>query len=317
LHNQWNYYIIKKLIRRKEKGRKMKNILVSPPIQKSIVLRIVIIIVTSLLYLPPLYSLFNCGAVFAQTGAESSLPETSSPTPFNQGRSLFNEGKYEEAIPHFEAMITLHPDHTESYFYLGQCYLQQGVIEYNHKNIFTAYSLFRKANEVAEQVIPLYQKGITEDPDNLDNYMKLGYIYEIRSQVPFIDEYKIARQYYLEGLTVLERLENNPLSNPPPSTSTPLRYDPYRSIKIYFHWRIGYLYWLKKDYSQAIDYLKKAEELSPQHIEVNYYLGLSYAKIGDEEKAQHYLSRVMELAPQSELAREAEKELGKINKDKG
>jgi TolA-binding protein len=43
-------------------------------------------------------------------------------------------------------------------------------------------------------------------------------------------------------------------------------------------------------------------------------LGLSYDKIGEKEKAREYLSRVIKLAPQSEFAQEAEKELKKINK---
>jgi len=57
-----------------------------------------------------------------------------------------------------------------------------------------------------------------------------------------------------------------------------------------------------------------AEKLSPRNIEVAYYLGLSYDKIGETEKAREYLVRVIELAPQSEFALEAGKELKKINK---
>ncbi|MBA3061737.1 MAG: tetratricopeptide repeat protein, partial [Atribacteria sp.] len=51
------------------------------------------------------------------------------------------------------------------------------------------------------------------------------------------------------------------------------------------------------------------------NVEAYYYLGLSYDKIGEKEKAREYFSRVIESAPQSEFAREAEKELKKINKD--
>ena len=47
---------------------------------------------------------------------------------------------------------------------------------------------------------------------------------------------------------------------------------------------------------------------------LSFSLGLSYDKIGETEKAREYLSRVIELAPQSEFAQEAEKELKKINK---
>ena len=86
-------------------------------------------------------------------------------------------------------------------------------------------------------------------------------------------------------------------------------------IIIYLNTRIGYIYFEKKKYSQAIEYLESAIKMSPQNIEVAYYLGLSYDKIGENEKALEYLSRVIELAPQSEFAQEAEKKLKKINKD--
>ncbi len=55
--------------------------------------------------------------------------------------------------------------------------------------------------------------------------------------------------------------------------------------------------------------------MSPQNAEVIYYLGLSYDKIGEKEKALTSFTKVLELAPQSDFAREAEKELKKINKD--
>jgi tetratricopeptide (TPR) repeat protein len=55
--------------------------------------------------------------------------------------------------------------------------------------------------------------------------------------------------------------------------------------------------------------------MSSHSAEAYYYLGLSYDKIGEIEKAREFLSRVIELAPQSEFAQEAEKKLKKINKD--
>lgn len=225
-------------------------------------------------------------------------------TPFRIGLSYFSQGEYDKAIPEFEKSIELDPNHTESFYYLGQCYLQKGIIEYNNKNIFKAYSLYRKANEIAEQAIHLYKKNIEEDPTDLDSYLKLGYIYEIRSLVPFNDEYDKALDYYLKALDVIGLLENSS------SSTSSTRYN-YRGTRISLNFKVGYLYFEKKKYSQAIEYLEKAEKISPLNIEVNYYLGLSYDKIGEKEEAQKFLSRVIELAPQSEYAQEAEKKLKK------
>ena len=218
--------------------------------------------------------------------------------PFRIGISYFGKGEYDKAIIEFEKSIELDENHTESYYYLGQCYLQKGIIEYNNKNIFKAYSLYRKANEISEQVIPKYKKIIEDNPEDLINYLRLGYIYEVRSIVPFINDYDKALEYYLKALALDAVSESK-----------------NRGIYVYLNTRVGSIYYQMKDYSQAIEYLEKAEEMSPQNVEAYYYLGLSYDKIGETEKAREYLSRVIELAPQSEYALEAEKELKKINKD--
>ena len=225
-------------------------------------------------------------------------PQSQPQTPFRIGMSYFGKGEYDKAIIEFEKSIELDENHTESYYYLGQCYLQKGIIEYNNKNIFKAYSLYRKANKFAEQVIPQYEKIIENNPKDLNSYLRLGYIYETRSIAPFINEYNEALEYYLKALDL--------------TTSSSSAGN--TGIIIYLNTRIGYIYFEKKKYSQAIEYLEMAEKMSPQNVEVAYYLGLSYDKIGEKEKAREYLSRVIELAPQSEFAQEAEKKLKKINK---
>ena len=220
-------------------------------------------------------------------------------TPFRIGMSYFGKREYDKAIIEFEKSIELDENHTESYYYLGQCYLQKGIIEYNNKNIFKAYSLYRKANKFAEQVIPQYEKVIEDNPKDLNSYLRLGYIYEVRSIVPFINDYDIALEYYLKALDL--------------ATSSSSAGN--TGIIIYLNTRIGYIYFEKKKYSQAIEYLESAEKVSNQNVEVAYYLGLSYDKIGEIEKAREFLSRVIGLAPQSEWAQDAEKKLKKINKD--
>ena len=219
-------------------------------------------------------------------------------TPFRIGISYFSRGEYDKAIIEFEKSIELDASDTESNYYLGQCYLQKGIIEYNNKNILKAYSLYRKANKIAEQVIPKYEKIIEDNPEDLNSYLRLGYIYEVRSIVPFINDYDKALEYYLKALDLAT--SSSPAGN--------------TGILIYLNVRIGYVYFEKKKYSQAIEYLEIAEKMSPQNVEVAYYLGLSYDKIGEREKARELLSRVIELAPQSDFAREAEKKLKKLNK---
>ncbi|MBA7484729.1 Cell division coordinator CpoB [subsurface metagenome] len=225
-------------------------------------------------------------------------PQPQPQTPFRIGMSYFGNREYDKAIIEFEKSIELDENHTESYYYLGQCYLQKGIIEYNNKNILKAYSLYRKANKFAEQVIPQYEQIIENNPEDLNSYLRLGYIYEVRSIAPFINDYNKALVYYLKALDLATG------SSSAGNTG----------ITVYLNTRIGYIHFEKKKYSQAIEYLEKAEEMSPQNVEVAYYLGLSYDKIGEKEKARECLSRVIELAPQSGFAQEAKKKLKKLNK---
>ena len=89
-----------------------------------------------------------------------------------------------------------------------------------------------------------------------------------------------------------------------------------KGIYIYLNTRVGSIYYQMKDYLKVIEHLEKAVSISPyrDNVEANYYLGLSYDKIDETEKAREFLSRVIESAPQSEYAQEAEKKLEKINK---
>jgi len=226
-------------------------------------------------------------------------PQPQPQTPFRIGMSYFGKGEYDKAIIEFEKSIELDENHTESYYYLGQCYLQKGIREYYNKNIFTAYGLYGKANKISEQVIPKYEKIIENNPEDLNSYLRLGYIYEVRSIVPFINDYDKALKYYLKALSLDAASESK-----------------NKGIYIYLNTRVGSIYYQIRDYLQAIEHLEKAVSISPyrDNVEANYYLGLSYDKIDETEKAREFLSRVIESAPQSEFAQEAEKKLEKINK---
>ena len=241
----------------------------------------------------------NESAVQIQSQTKTQ-PQPQPQTPFRIGRSYFGQGEYDKAIIEFEKSIKSDPDHTESYYYLGQCYLQKGIVEYYNKNFLKAYSLYKKANKISEQVIPKYEKIIEDNPEDLNSYLRLGYIYEVRSIVPFINDYNKALEYYLKALNLDAASESK-----------------NKGIYVYLNTRVGSICYQTKDYLQAIEHLQKAVSIFPDrdNIEAYYYLGLSYDKIGEKEKAQEFLSLVLELAPQSEYAREAEKELKKISKD--
>ena len=53
----------------------------------------------------------------------TSFKGFSSQGSFERGLSLFNQGRFEDAIPHFERATRENPDFAEAYFYLARAYV--------------------------------------------------------------------------------------------------------------------------------------------------------------------------------------------------
>jgi len=64
-----------------------------------------------------LFFLGGCASVGLFSGAKNE---------FDRGMALFNGGKYQEAIPHFQRAAELDPDFANAYLYLGRSYLNLG-----------------------------------------------------------------------------------------------------------------------------------------------------------------------------------------------
>ena len=46
-------------------------------------------------------------------------------TSFDHGRALFNQGRFDEAVPYLEDATREDPEFAEAYFYLGRAYISQ------------------------------------------------------------------------------------------------------------------------------------------------------------------------------------------------
>jgi tetratricopeptide (TPR) repeat protein len=69
---------------------------------------------------------------------------------FDQGMALFNQGRYGEAVPYFEAATRDHPDFAQAYLYLGRAHLSQSNWRAAIQPLRTA---FRLATHDAQQEI--------------------------------------------------------------------------------------------------------------------------------------------------------------------
>ena len=214
------------------------------------------------------------------------MEEDKAPTCLELGKELFFEQKYQDAIKQLEQCLTQEPENPEIYYYIGQSYFEQGQLSAQKKNIISATKYYRQAYQVSGMAIEKYLKLIEENPDedHTNNYLRLAYIYEIRSYAPGVDELQ-------EAIDIYEKL---------------LEEKPYLN---YAHYHLGWIYYQQKEYQKAIDsfliYLKPGFKSDF----VYYYLGLSYDKIGESEQAKYYFQLILDEFPDSVIAGYAKKEL--------
>jgi tetratricopeptide (TPR) repeat protein len=207
--------------------------------------------------------------------------ENSKVTCLRKGKELFFEQKYSDAIQQLEKCSENDPDNPEIYFYIAQSYFQEG-----QNSTFRAVRYFRQAYDVSETAIEKYWQQIENSPeeDHTNQYLRLAYIYEIRSLIPGVDEYQ-------EAIDIYQKL---------------LGEKPYLT-HIYNH--IGWIYYKQENYKNAIDNFLKYIEPGLKSDFVYYHLALSYDKIGEKEEAEHYYNLILEEFPDTEFANRAKKEL--------
>ena len=225
--------------------------------------------------------------LFAHTQEEEQrtqaqpIEEDSKTICLKQGKELFWEQEYDEAVKQLQKCIEQDPDNPEIYYYIAQAYFQQG-----QQSSLRAIKYFRQAYEVSDTAIEKYHQQIEDSPeeDHTNQYLQLAYIYEIRSLIPGVDEYQQALDIYQELLE--ER--------------------PYIT-SAYYH--MGWIYYQQEKYQETIDVYLKYLEPGIKSDFVYYHLGLSYDKIGEKEKAEHYYNLILEEFPDTDFANRAKKEL--------
>jgi tetratricopeptide (TPR) repeat protein len=81
---------------------------------------------------------------------------------FDLGLSLFNRGKYEEALPHFEKAIEIDPEFGRAYLFIGRSYLNLGKWREAVPSLRTAYRLSPEETkkEIEDMLIDLLLKNL-------------------------------------------------------------------------------------------------------------------------------------------------------------
>jgi tetratricopeptide (TPR) repeat protein len=85
-----------------------------------------------ILFLVFLFSLSACSGLLTRPEAKNQ---------FEQGLTLFNQGRYRDAIPFFERAAEIDSDFSEAYLYIGRSYLNMGMWQNAIPPLRTAYNI--------------------------------------------------------------------------------------------------------------------------------------------------------------------------------
>jgi Flp pilus assembly protein TadD len=73
---------------------------------------------------------------------------------------------------------------------------------------------------------------------------------------------------------------------------------------------LAWIYYQKGNYASARDLLEDALKIEPNNAAMHYHLGMTYTKLSNNSDAITQLKKAASLAPDSQTAKDAQKELG-------
>ena len=224
-----------------------------------------------------------------------------------------NDGKFEEASKEYEKALSLSPFSLVLYYRLGEVYSQLGRTD-------EAISIYEKALQL-NNIDYLSSTNLARIYYKEGNYQK-GF--EILKDYPIKDFYL----YYLLGtfLVRLDRLDEARENIKKSIQLAPKSYASYLLlINIYgeedrkdealallnnasekallsedkLYLLFGIVYSQSKDYKKSIDYLRKANNLTPDDDMILFQLGASYERNKDWFRAVYYLKKAIKLNPEN------------------
>ena len=185
---------------------------------------------------------------------------------FKEGLALFNRGRYEEAIPHFEKATQIDADFAKAYLYLGRSYLNLGKWRNALVPLRTAYRL--SPTEARKEVVDIL----------LDALFGVA-LHELK------------RGNFREAIGFLrEGLELQPESD--------------RARNELFGALLGFGLKLLSEGNagEAIDVFSQAVELSPNSVPAHLGLARAFFKAGDFRKALQAAQQAIQIDPTNQDA---------------
>ena len=214
---------------------------------------------------------------------------------------------YERALRLIETAIALDPDNAENLYVKGSALLAinpqeaaRVLIEAQKLNpelpkiYFNLASAAQKLGEYdrALSLLEKYQKMV---PSELSAYCSMGMVLlskRIKEEKPEVKKQLLDQA--IEKFKTVSALAN-------------IKEKPWQTSWVLLSYKtLANIYLEEKDYQSALDWLKKAEEITEQDSQIYYLYGMVYKEQGKKSLAKKYLKKALELSPDSE---EVKKEL--------
>jgi len=212
----------------------------------------------------------------------------------NLGFTFYNLKKFNEAIKEYKINLKNNPNHISSWYNLGNAYLAinnlDSSIESFKKAIllnpreakfYNNLSIALQRKKLYDDALNYQHKALELNPHDADYWYNLGLI-------------------YFDKKNITEALKNYQKA---------VELNPKEPEYLLGE---GNIYFIKKNYSSAIEIYLKAIKINPSFIQSYFNLSICYLKTGQKDKAKQNLKKIIELAPNTSIARQAIEQLKKI-----
>ncbi len=142
----------------------------------------------------------------------------------------------------------------------------------DNQEALTLLGMIYSNTDNIEKALKLYEKALELNENNVIVLNNLAYLYSASEEIADLDR----------ALTFAEKAQKISPANGPISDT------------------LGWLYYQKGQYAQALVYLERARQVIPRFPEVHYHLGKTYVALKDKEKAKEAFEQALKLDPKGE-----------------
>ncbi len=183
-----------------------------------------------------------------------------------------------------------------------------------NQGVLYDYAVKMHKENKLDYAITAYKGAISNNPDNVDAYVNLAICYAARNDYKnAVSVLNNAKNRFPSNNLVLKTLKDvqkDSISTVMAAASSSYENKDYKkAIEQYLAVNpatedsllgVAASYQALENFDKAIDYYKKAEQISPNNAEIPYYIGYLYSEQQKWMDAENYLKKAIQMNPQSE-----------------